>query len=148
MWGFPKFFKAENFFSAFLFGRSTIYLSDYHAPRFISNASEFHVTLWNLNYKDNVIGEITPDGTPLILEFVKDNGEVVVKESVKDASLFAKEFVKASRPIYKSIFQNPQISAAQMSENMGVSPRLVQKYRTAALPKTVAKVRRFADTTK
>lgn len=30
-------------------------LENYHAPEFISNASEFHVTLWNLNYDMNVI---------------------------------------------------------------------------------------------
>ena len=72
------------------------HLSDYHAPAFTSNASEFHVTLWNLNYKGELMEELTPDNIPLIQEFVKDNGEVVVKE-----------FVKASRQIYKLISQNP-----------------------------------------
>ena len=102
--------------------------SDYHTPEFTSNASEFHVTLWNLNFDDEVIGEITPNGSPLIQEFVKDNGELVVKEFVKGSSKFAKEFVKASRQIYKLISLNPQISAAQMAENMVLSPRQVQKY--------------------
>lgn len=102
--------------------------SDYHTPEFPSNASEFHVTLWNLNFDDEVIGEITPNGSPLIQEFVKDNGELVVKEFVKGSSKFAKEFVKAGRQIYKLISQNPQISAAQMAENMVLSPRQVQKY--------------------
>ena len=88
-----------------------------HVPEFTSDASEFHVTLWNLNFENDIIGEITLDGTPLIKEFVKDNGEVVVKE-----------FVKASRQIYKLISQNPQISAVQMSESMGLSTRQVQKY--------------------
>lgn len=89
---------------------------------------EFHVKLWNLNYGDGIIGEITPDGKPLIEEFVKGNGEVVVKEFVKDSSKFAKEFVKAGRQIYKLISQNPQINAVQMAENMGLSTRQVQKY--------------------
>ena len=93
------------------------HLSDYHAPAFTSNASEFHVTLWNLNYKGEIMEELTPDNIPLIQEFVKDNGEVVVKE-----------FVKASRQIYKLISQNPHISAIQMSESMDLSPRQVQKY--------------------
>ena len=104
------------------------HLSDYHAPAFTSNASEFHVTLWNLNYKGELMEELTPDNIPLIQEFVKDNGEVVVKEFVKESSKFAKEFVKASRQIYKLISQNPHISAIQMSESMDLSPRQVQKY--------------------
>lgn len=104
------------------------HLTDYRSPEFTSNASEFHVTLWNLNFKDNVIGEITPTGSPMIKEFVKDDGEVVVKEFVKDAPQFAKEFVKASRQIYKLISQNPHISAAQIAESIGLSARQVQKY--------------------
>lgn len=104
------------------------HLSDYHAPEFTSNASEFHVTLWNLNYKGELMEELTPDNIPLIQEFVKDNGEVVVKEFVKESSKFAKEFVKASRQIYKLISQNPHISTIQMSESMELSPRQVQKY--------------------
>ncbi|MGN0224795.1 MAG: ATP-binding protein [Prevotella sp.] len=104
------------------------HLSGYHAPEFTSNASEFHVTLWNLNYKGEIMEELTPDNIPLIQEFVKDNGEVVVKEFVKGPSKFAKEFVKASRQIYKLISQNPHISAIQMSESMNLSPRQVQKY--------------------
>ncbi|MBQ5573086.1 MAG: winged helix-turn-helix domain-containing protein [Bacteroidaceae bacterium] len=81
-----------------------------------------------MNYEDGIIGEITPDGKPLIEEFVKGNGEVVVKEFVKDSSKFAKEFVKAGRQIYKLISQNPQISAAQMAENMGFSTPSLQKH--------------------
>ena len=103
-------------------------LPNFHVPEFHSNASEFHVILWNLNFKNEVIGEITPAGTPLIQEFVKGNGEVFVKEFVKEPSKFAKEFVKASRQIYKLISQNPQINAVQMAESMGLSARQVQKY--------------------
>lgn len=61
-------------------------------------------------------------------EFVKGNGEVFVKEFVKGSSKFAKEFVKASRQIYKLISQNPQINAVQMAESMGLSARQIQKY--------------------
>ena len=81
-----------------------------------------------MNFGNEIIGEVTPNGTPLKQEFVKVNGEVFVKEFVKGPSEFAKEFVKASRQIYKLISQNPQTNAAQMAENMGISARQVQKY--------------------
>ena len=100
----------------------------YHAPEFQSNASEFHVKLWNLNYGSEVIGEITTGGIPLTQEFVKGDGREFVKEFVKGPSKFTKEFVKASRQIYKLISQNPQINAVQMAESMGLSARQVQKY--------------------
>lgn len=74
------------------------HLSDYRAPEFTSNASEFHVTLWSLNFEDEIIGEITLDGSHLV-----------------------QEFVKASRQIYKLISQNPQVSAMQMGESIGFS---------------------------
>ena len=67
------------------------HLSDYHVPEFTSNALEFHVTLWNLNFEDEVIGEITSNGSPSIQEFVK--GQL--------------KFAKVSRHIYKLISQNP-----------------------------------------
>lgn len=108
--------------------KSYEHLADYHAPEFTSNASEFHVTLWNLNFEDEVIGEFTPGGSPLIQEFVKESVEVFAKEFVKEPPKFAKEFVKASRQIYKLISQNPQINAVQMAENIGLSTRQVQKY--------------------
>ncbi len=86
-------------------------LTNYRAPAFTSNASEFHVTLYNLNYNTDVI-----------------NGVSKTEEFIKDEQKFAKEFVKASRQIYGLISQNSQISAAQMAENMGLSVRQVQKY--------------------
>lgn len=95
-------------------------LAGYRAPEFISNASEFHVTLWNLNYGDDFVGEVVPNAVVLMKEDVK--------EFVKEPAKFAKEFVKASRQIYKLISQNPQISAVQMGESIGLSPRQVQKY--------------------
>lgn len=93
-----------------------IHLLNYYAPEFVSNTSGFHVTLWNLNFENVVVGEITPNGIPLIKEFVKEE------------SKFAKEFVKAGRQIYKLISQKPQIGAAQMAQSMGLSARQVQKY--------------------
>lgn len=97
--------------------KSYEHLAGYHAPKFTSNASEFHVTLWNLNFEDEVTRGITPSDSHLMQEFVKGNGEVD-----------AKEFVKASRLIYKLISQNPQISAGQMAESIGLSTRQIQKY--------------------
>ena len=38
--------------------KSYEHLAGYRAPEFTTNASEFHVTLWNLNFKDKVTGEI------------------------------------------------------------------------------------------
>ena len=91
-------------------------LENYHAPKFSSNATEFHVTLWNLNYGEDVVKDN--------LHVVKD----VVKDVVKEKANATKEFAKAQRQIYKLISQMPQISAAQMSENMGISLRQVQRY--------------------
>ena len=90
-------------------------LENYHAPEFSSNASEFHVTMWNLNYAMDVI---------------KDNPHVVKapEDVVKAKANVTKEFVKAQRQIYKLISQIPQINATQMSENMGISLRQVQRY--------------------
>ncbi len=90
-------------------------LENYHAPEFSSNATEFHVTLWNLNYGEDV---------------VKDNPHVIkeANDVVKGKANVTKEFAKAQRQIYKLISQMPQISAAQMSENMGISLRQVQRY--------------------
>ena len=104
------------------------HLVDFHMPEFSSNASEFHVTLWNLNFDDKVIGEITSDSIPLIEEIRKNDGEVFIKEFIKEPVGFTKEFTKASRHIYKLVSMNPQISIAKMAESMGLSTRQVQKY--------------------
>lgn len=104
-------------------------IKGYRAPEFRSDATEFHVTLWNLNYDESVIEEISPTEIPLIIqEFDGEDKALFVKEFVKDPPQFAKEFVKASRKIYKLISQNPHISAAQIAESIGLSPRQVQKY--------------------
>ena len=103
-------------------------IKGYRAPEFRSDATEFHVTLWNLNYDESVIEEISPTEIPLIIqEFDGEDKALFVKEFVKDPPQFAKEFVKASRKIYKLISQNPHISAAQIAESIGLSPRQVQK---------------------
>ncbi|WP_373174624.1 ATP-binding protein [Prevotella merdae] len=104
-------------------------IKGYRAPKFRSDATEFHVTLWNLNYDESAIGEISPTEIPLIIqEYKGKDKDLFVKEFVKDTPQFAKEFVKASRKIYKLISQNPHISAAQIAESIGLSPRQVQKY--------------------
>ena len=104
------------------------HLVDFHIPEFSSNASEFHVTLWTLNFDDKVIGEITSDGIPLIEEIRKGNEVVFTKEFIKGPAEFTKEFIKASRQIYKLISMNPHISTAKMAESMGLSTRQVLKY--------------------
>ena len=68
------------------------------------------------------------------MDVIKDNPHVVkapedvVKDVVKAKANVTKEFVKAQRQIYKLISQTPQINATQMSENMGISLRQVQRY--------------------
>ena len=102
------------------------HLSDYHAPEFTSNASEFHVTLWNLNYdgSDNIT---TTDRASQEMEFIKEPVEFT-KEFIKEPVEFTKEFIKASRQIYKLISMNPKVSTVQMADSMGLSTRQVLKY--------------------
>ncbi|MCD8210638.1 MAG: putative DNA binding domain-containing protein [Prevotella sp.] len=82
----------------------------YRVPEFRSNATEFHVVLWNMNYDES---------------FNKSNEFTKKKEEfIKEG----KEFAKASRQIYKLITLNSQISAIRMATEMNVSSRQVQKY--------------------
>lgn len=70
-------------------------------------------------------------GNPYVIKEANDVVKDVVKETddvVKEKANVTKEFAKAQRQIYKLISQTPQISAAQMSENMGISLRQVQRY--------------------
>ena len=83
-------------------------LSNFHIPEFQSNASEFHVILWNLNYGNC--------------------GVMDEKEFLKEDNKFRKEFLKAQRVIYKLISSNPGITIAEMAANIGVSDRQVRKY--------------------
>ena len=84
------------------------HLTTYHAPEFNSNSSEFHVTLWNLNYVEEEESE-----------FLKEK-----KEFLKDE----KEFLRVKRMIYKMVSTNPQITVARMSVTIGLSDRQVRKY--------------------
>ena len=94
-------------------------LHNFHATEFQSNASEFHVTLWNLNYGS--------DGVMEGKEFLKaDKG--TEKEFLKEDNKFRKEFLKAQRMIYKMISSNPGTTIAEMAANIGVSDRQVRKY--------------------
>ena len=52
----------------------------------------------------------------MLLHVIKETDNVV-----KGKANVTKEFAKAQRQIYKLISQMPQISAAQMSENMGTT---------------------------
>lgn len=100
------------------------HLSDFHAPEFTSNASEFHVTLWNLNFGGN---NTVTDNISQETEFMKGPVEFT-KEFMKESVEFTKEFIKARRQIYKLISTNPKVSTVQMAESMGLSARQVLKY--------------------
>ena len=101
-------------------------LSGCHAPEFTSNASEFHVTLWNLNY-DGSDNNTTTAKASQEVEFIKGPVEFT-KEFIKEPVEFTKEFIKASRQIYKLISMNPKVSTIQMADSMGLSTRQVLKY--------------------
>lgn len=83
-----------------------------------------------LSYGADVVKDnpyVIKEANDVVNDVVKD----VVKETddvVKEKANVTKEFAKAQRQIYKLISQTPQISAAQMSENMGISLRQVQRY--------------------
>ena len=98
------------------------HLTTYHAPEFNSNSSEFHVTLWNLNYVEEEESEFLKEKK----EFLKDPDEFLKgkKEFLKDE----KEFLKVKRMIYKMVSTNPQITVARMSVTIGLSDRQVRKY--------------------
>ena len=100
------------------------HLTKCHIPEFTSDASEFHVTLWNLNYDGN---NTTADNTYQKKGFVKEPVEFT-KEFIKEPVEFTKEFIKASRQIYKLVSTNPKVSTVQMAESMGLSTRQVLKY--------------------
>lgn len=94
-------------------------LLNFHTPEFQSNASEFHVILWNLNYVSNGVMDEK--------EFLKaDIG--TEKEFLKEGNKFRKEFLKAQRMIYRMISSNPRITVAEMAANIGISDRQVRKY--------------------
>lgn len=98
------------------------HLTTYHAPEFNSNSSEFHVTLWNLNYVEEEESEFLKEKK----EFLKGPDEFLKgkKEFLKDE----KEFLRVKRMIYKMVSTNPQITVAKMSVTIGLSDRQVRKY--------------------
>lgn len=98
------------------------HLTTYHAPEFNSNSSEFHVTLWNLNYVEEEESEFLKEKK----EFLKGPDEFLKgkKEFLKDE----KEFLKVKRMIYKMVSTNPQITVAKMSVTIGLSDRQIRKY--------------------
>lgn len=91
---------------------------NYHAPEFSSNASEFHVTLWNLNYE-----QFLKDDTKEQKEFLKEG-----KEFLKEETKYRKEFLKAQRGIYKIILLDPHATIAQMAAKLSLSDRQIRKY--------------------
>ena len=70
---------------------------------------------WNLNY----------DGSDNITTTYRASQEM---EFIKEPVEFTKEFIKASRQIYKLISMNPKVSTVQMADSMGLSTRQVLKY--------------------
>ncbi len=88
-------------------------LKEYRAPEFSSNASEFHVTLWNLNYGTDVVKDVINDFT---------------KESAQFTKEFTKEFTKAQRRIYKLISMNPKVNIDMIAADLNLSARQVKTY--------------------
>ena len=103
------------------------HLTTYHAPEFNSNSSEFHVTLWNLNYVEEKESEFLKEQK----EFRKEGKEFrkEQKEFRKEGKEFRKEFLKVQRKVYKMISINPKTTIPEMALNIGVSERQVYKYR-------------------
>ena len=108
---------------------------NYRAPEFTSNASEFHVTLWNLNY-EQFLKDVTKelkDVTKDPKEFTKDpkdvtkEGKDVTKEP-KDVTKERKDFLKAQRKIYRFVSKKPNITTTEMGERMRLTKRQVLKY--------------------
>ena len=55
-------------------------LENYHAPEFSSNATEFHVTLWNLNYGVDVVKDnphVIKEANNVVKDVVKETDDVV-----------------------------------------------------------------------
>ena len=98
------------------------HLTTYHAPEFNSNSSEFHVTLWNLNYVEEEESEFLKEKK----EFLKGPNEF--KKEKKEFLKDEKEFLRVKRMIYKMVSTNPQITVAKMSVTIGLSDRQVRKY--------------------
>lgn len=106
------------------------HLTTYQKPEFTSNASEFHVTLWNLNYIEEEEKEFLKDKNEFLKgekEFLKGQ-KVFRKEEKVFRKEFRKEFRKAQRLIYKMVTNNPKITILEMAVNLGTSDRQVRNY--------------------
>ena len=121
-------------------------ISGYKAPDFNSNAGEFHVTLWNLNYISDDAKEFANDTKQFAnseKQFANGTKQFAnsEKQFANDTKQFAnekkenareikqrKEFIKAKRGIYKLISSNPKTTTVQMAEKLNISTRQVQKY--------------------
>lgn len=95
-------------------------LKEYHAPEFRSNATEFHVTLWNLNYGTDVVKDVANDTLDVVQDFTK--------ESAQFTKEFTKEFTKAQRRIYRLISANPKVNIDTIAEDLKLSTRQVKTY--------------------
>ena len=92
------------------------HMPTYRAPEFRSDATEFHVILWNLNYGNDAV----KDGIG------RDNdSEQFTNEFTNE---FTKEYRNAQRQIYRLISSNPKTTIKEMAEKMGVSERQAKKY--------------------
>lgn len=100
-------------------------LAKCHIPEFTSDASEFHVTLWNLNYGKEFANE-QKEFVNKAKEFANEQKEFANK--VEQFANDRKEFLKASRQIYNLISANPHITTTQMAEKLKLSQRQIQKY--------------------
>lgn len=79
------------------------FIPEERLPQFRSDLNEFHVLLWNINY--NVNGQ-TGESVDLINDVTNDVTKGVTINVTK-------EFIKASRIIYRMISQDPQITIPQ-----------------------------------
>ena len=101
---------------------------NYHAPEFSSNASEFHVTLWNLNY-EQFLKDVTKEENG----FTKEQKDVTKEENgftkeQNDVTKERKEFLKAQRKIYRYVAEKPSITTIEMAERLGISKRQLLRY--------------------
>ena len=106
----------------------------FRTPKFISNATEFHVILWNLNYGNEAVKDrldTSNESEQFPKEFTKEfpkEEKQFTKEKKQFPKEFRKEFLSAQRGIYKLISANPHITIVGMANELGVSDRQIKKY--------------------
>lgn len=106
----------------------------FRIPKFVSNATEFHVILWNLNYGNEEVKDRLDTSNESELfpkEFTKEfpkEEKQFPKEKKQFPKEFRKEFLSAQRGIYKLISANPHITIVGMANELGVSDRQIKKY--------------------